>query len=345
MLKTTDIYIDLGTANTLIYGSRKGFLLNEPSILAINTKSRGSGLGPNSIFALGRSAKPMVGKTPSHLQVVRPLRQGVISDFDSTTKMLHAFIRRMKENVFWFRPRMIISLPCKVTQFEKRAVEEVGYALGARTVHLLDEPIAAAVGAGLPILSSRGQMIVDIGGGTTEIAILSLGGIVTSCAVRTGGDNVDDAIVEKLRSSFQFVVGTPTAERIKMELGNALEDDFGAVPSRLAVGGINLITGLPGRMSVESSAIFPAIDGVVRQIILAIQKALEQCPPEIAGDIAQDGIVLAGGGALLKGLPQRISRDIGLPVTVAKDPLFSVAFGGAKLLEDHRLFEGIERPA
>ncbi|HEX4923234.1 MAG TPA: rod shape-determining protein [Bdellovibrionales bacterium] len=339
MFRSTDFYIDLGTANTLIYARRRGFLLNEPSVVALRQKSAGQ----PELFALGAPAKKMIGKAPERLSVLRPLREGVISDFDNTARMLHAFLKRIKENVHWFRPRMLISLPCEVTRFERRAVEEVGFELGARTVSLLDEPVAAAVGAGLPVLSNRGQMVVDIGGGTTEIAVISLGGIVTSRAVRVGGDDIDEAIIALMRSKYHFVIGEQTAERIKMAVASAFADEKDQ--RSIQVGGFDLLRGLPSKRTVDTRGIFPAIDSVVGGFAVTVRKALESCPPEIAADIAESGITLAGGGAMLRGISDRLSHELGVKVQIARDPLMSVAMGGAKALEDDRLFDALERPA
>lgn len=339
MLKPIDFYVDLGTANTLVYAKTYGLILNEPSVFAVRHRSAYR----QELFALGTSAKKMLGKNPENLSVRRPLREGVIADFDSTAQMLHAFVKRIQENIFWFKPRMIISLPCKVTRHEKRAVEEIGYALGARKIHLLDEPVAAAIGAGLPVLGHRGHMIVDIGGGTTEIAVLSLGGIVAAHGVRIGGDNLDEAIIHHLRSQFNFLVGEQTAERIKIHVASASSDP--SCFSQIEIGGLNLMTGIPSLMTVTSEMIHPAVNTVLSEIILAIKKTLEECPPEIAGDLAQNGIVLAGGGALLKGIKERVALETGVPVKIAENPLLAVAMGGAKALESARLFDAIEHPA
>lgn len=334
-MKSRDLYIDLGTANTLIYVQNRGLALNEPTLLAYRERAKRT-----ELFAIGKTAKLMLGKTPAAMSVVKPLHEGVISDFGSTAKLLHGFVNRIKQNTFWLRPRMLISLPCQVTEFEKRAVEEAGYALGARQVHLLDEPVAAAVGAGLPVLSHQGCMIVDIGGGTTEIAVLSVGGIVTSQAVRVGGDALDMAIIEHVRARFRFSIGEQTAERVKIEVGSAV---FSTIEKRAEVGGFDLTRGLPGRFIVTSNMIFPAVDSVVQRFITAIFKTLELCPPDISGDLAKNGIVLAGGGALLDGLAPRLSQAIGIPVRVAQNPLLAVANGGARTLEDSRLFDILER--
>jgi rod shape-determining protein MreB len=335
IFKTVDLYIDLGTANTLIYAKRRGFLLNEPSFLAYRHDSP----GPAELFGLGRPAKAMLGKNPPHLSVVKPLREGVIADFDGTARMLHAFLRRVRENIFWFRPRMIISLPCRVTPFERRAVEEVGLEMGAREVQLLDEPMAAAIGSGLQVLRNRGEMIVDIGGGTTEIAVISLGGIVASTAIRRGGDDIDEAIVQGLQKRHHFLVGEATAERIKIAVAH-LNPSAG---NFMEVGGIDLIKGLPGKLRVDSSMVFECVNSVVQDIIQGVRRTLELVPPEIAGDIAENGIVLAGGGALLGGLGAKLNQEIGVPVRLARDPLLAVAFGGAQVLEDDRLFDHVRR--
>ncbi len=339
MFKPVDFYIDLGTANTLIYAKKRGFLLNQPSVIVLKNK----GSRPQELFALGEPAKTMLGKNPQSLFVSRPLREGVIADFDNTAKMLHAFIKRVKENIYWIKPRMIISLPCKVTNFEKRAVEEVGYSLGARKVHLLDEPVAAAIGAGLSVLSPRGQMIIDIGGGTTEIALISSGGIVASSAVRIGGNNLDDAIGNYLRSHFQFWVGEQTQELIKISVANANPNTKQNL--KVEAGGMDMIKGLPKKMTVDTKMIFQVVDGVIKEIIYAVRKTLENCPPEIAGDICETGIVIAGGGALLKGLKERLEMEFKIPIRISEHPLLSVAIGGAKALEDSNLFDAIERPA
>lgn len=339
MLRTNDFYIDLGTANTLVYAKKRGFVLNEPTVLAVRHRSESH----SELFALGRDAKVMLGKSPENLSVMRPLREGVVADFDNAVRMLHAFVKKAKENVFWLRPRLIISLPCQVSRFERRAVEEIGYELGASSVQLLEEPVAAAIGAGLAVLGKRGQMIVDIGGGTTEIAIIALGGIVTSTAVRAGGDDIDEAIITHLKTRHHFLIGEQTAERIKIEVADV--NPVAPQSKTIEIGGFNLLKRLPTRLLVDTNMILPAVDSVVREIITAIRKALEECPPEIAGDIAESGLVLAGGGALLGGLRERIAQEIGIPVKISDQPLLSVALGGAKALEDSKLFDGLEKPA
>lgn len=336
MFKSTDLYIDLGTANTLIYIKKSGLVLNEPSVLTVKNNSKNS----SQLFATGHEAKLMLGKTPENLSVLRPLKEGVISDFDSTAAMLHKFITQIKKQLFWFRPRLIISLPCQVSQFEKKAVEEIGYNLGAKKVHLLHEPVAAAIGASLPVLSNSGSMIVDIGGGTTEIAIIAMGGIINAQAVRIGGNNIDEAIIDLMASQYRMGIGELTAEKIKIKVGSALLSKATTI-----VAGLDLTTGLPKKFQISSQMVYPAIDNVVSQIITSIKKAFESCPPEISADIASQGITLTGGGALIHGLSHRISEAIGVPVNIADHPLFSVALGGAKALEDNRLFDALEQPA
>lgn len=334
-MKASDIYIDLGTANTLIYVRGKGFILNEPSVVALKKKS-----SQTETFATGTRAKAMIGKTPQSMAAVRPLKQGVIADANSTARMLHGFVSRAKQESNWFRPRLIISLPCQVTHFEMKSVEEIGYDLGASKVHLLHEPVAAAIGANLPVLANEGSMIVDIGGGTTEIAVLAMGGIITSQAVRIGGDTIDHAIVSILSSKYRIAIGEQTAEFLKINLGGAFTDN-----RSLEIGGLDLKTGLPKKFAIKSSMIFPAMDSVISQMISSIRKALEECPPEISADIIKNGIVLAGGGALIHGLAKRISTETGINAKVAMNPLLSVAMGGAKALENNKLFDALEQPA
>lgn len=332
MRSSNDLYVDLGTTNTLIYGKGRGLLLDEPSMIAFRRLE---------LFGIGHSAKKMFGKTPQNISIRRPLREGVIADFDTTAKMLYRFLKRVRENHILLKPRIIISLPCEVTEFEKNAVREAGYGLGAGQVYLLDEPMAAAIGSGLPVLSPKGQMVVDIGGGTTEIALISLGGIVNSMAVRVGGDHLDEAISMHLRNNHNFVVGEPTAERIKMVVGH-LDPQATLFAD---VGGYDLNLGLPRKMKITSQMVLRPIEGMVREIIVAIKQSLEITPPELAGDIAENGLVLAGGGALLQGLADRLVTEIGIPVQIAQEPLLSVARGGAQALEDSKLFDGIQRPA
>lgn len=337
MFNSTDLYVDLGTTNTLIYARGKGFILNEPSVISLKHYSQKS----SQLVASGMTAKRMLGKNPNNLSVLRPLKEGVIADFESTSRMLHSFIKDIKDKIFWLKPRLIISLPCQVTHFEKKSVEEVGYSMGARKVHLIDEPMAAAIGAGLPVVSNRGSMIVDIGGGTTEIAVISMGGIITAQAVRIGGNSIDSSVTDWLSTNYRFAVGEQTAEIIKLNVASALPGHNAAI----TVGGIDLTTSLPKRFEVTSTMIYPAVNIIVNETISAIKKALSECPPEISSDIATQGLVLAGGGALIHGLAARITQEVGLPVHMAKNPLYSVALGGARALENNQLFNALERPA
>lgn len=336
MSRAPNFYIDLGTANTLICSSQQGALLNEPSFVATCSRR-----GKTDTFAVGGEAKRMLGRTPGPLRVHRPLRDGVVADFNATARMVNGFVKRVRKNSFWFRPRLIISLPLRVTYHEQQAVKEIGLDLGAKSVDLLYEPMAAAIGAGLPVFEKRGSMIVDIGGGTTEIAIVSVGGIVAAHAVRTGGDHIDAAIIKLLRNSHQLAIGEQTAERIKTTVASALAD---GVNRSVEIGGRDCVTGLPTRKHIDSSAIFPAVDAVLRQIIAAIRESLCSCPPDIAGDIEQSGIMLAGGGALLHQVQARLEQELGLKIRVADDPRLSVTRGGLWALNNPAMFESIQAP-
>lgn len=337
MLKSTDLYIDLGTTNTLVYGRGKGLLINEPSVIALKQGPKHS----KDILKIGADAKVMLGKNPETIFITEPLREGVIADFENTSKLLKSFVGKIKENVFWNRPRMIISLPFKVSEFEKNSVRELGFSLGAKIVHLLDEPMAAAVGCGLPVLKARGQMVVDMGGGTTEIAVISLGGIVASTAVRVGGNHMNSAIRHHIRKRYNFLIGEPTAELLKIQVGAASLDSVRSIE----VGGFDLNSGLPKKITVDTGMIFAPINLILNEILDSIKEALEICPPEVSGDLTDTGIVLTGGGALLQGVASRLFEETGVPVRVSDHPLLSVAMGGAKILEDVTLFDGIERPA
>lgn len=336
MRRVPNYYIDLGTANTVICSSQLGTVLNEPSV--VTTCSH---LGRTGTFAVGVDAKRMLGKTPKKLRVHRPLRDGVIADFDCTARMVHGFIQRIRMSCFWFRPKLIISLPYRVTYHERKAVEEIGLDLGASSVDLLHEPVAAAIGANLPVFEKRGSMIVDIGGGTTEIAIISIGGIVTAKAVRTGGNHIDEAIVRLIREKYQLAIGEQTAERIKTTVASAL---LNGVNHKLQIGGLSCATGLPMRITTDSRMVFPAVDGVLQVILASMREALSDCPPDIAADIEQSGIVLTGGGALLHQIEARFNRELGVRVRIAESPLLSVSRGGAWALESPSLFETIEAP-
>lgn len=337
-MKTEDLYIDLGTTNTLIYAKGRGFLLNQPTCLSV--LAGGSQSGGSQVIAVGSESKKMLGRTPQRISVQRPLSQGVIADFEQTQWLLSKFVSDLKSgNLPWRKPRVLISLPCQVTQFEMQSIQNLKSTLGASKIQLIHEPIAAALGAKLPVLGYQGSMVIDIGGGTTEIAVISMGGIIHAQAVRVGGNTIDQAIVEHLANHYRIGVGEQTAELLKMRIGNATDKI-----ETILLAAVDLTTGLPRRFEIDSQMIKPAIEGVVAEIIKAVRKALENCPPEIAGDLSSSGIALAGGGSLLKGLAARLSSAVNVPVFVVKDPLLSVARGGAKALDDSQVFDRLESP-
>lgn len=325
---STDLSIDLGTANTLIYVREKGIVLNEPSVVAIR---HDRGPGHKSIAAVGIEAKRMLGRTPGNIEAIRPMKDGVIANFQVTEKMLQHFIRKVHDSTF-FRPspRVLICVPCGSTQVERRAIRESAYSAGAREVYLIEEAMSAAVGAGMPVGEARGSMVVDIGGGTTEVAIISLHGVVYSESVRIGGDRFDEAIIEYVRRHYGTVIGEATAERIKTEIGTAFPSDE---VLELDVRGRNLAEGIPRSFTVNSNEILEALADPLAGIVRAIKVALEQSPPELAADISERGMVLTGGGALLKDIDRLLMEETGLPVIIAEDPLTCVARGGGKALE------------
>ncbi len=323
---SNDLSIDLGTANTLIYVRDKGVVLDEPSVVAIRIHN-----GQKIIEAVGSEAKRMLGRTPGNITAIRPLKDGVIADFQVTEKMLQHFISKVHENSFIRpSPRVLICVPCKSTQVERRAIRESAYGAGAREVRLIEEPMAAAIGAGLAVEEASGSMVVDIGGGTTEIAIISLNGIVYSDSVRVGGDRFDEAIVSHVRRTYGSLIGEATAERIKEEIGSAFP---GGDIREIDVRGRNLAEGVPRSFTLNSDEILESLQEPLAMIVTAVKSALEQSPPELASDIAESGIVLTGGGALLRDLDRLISGETGLPVVVAEDPLTCVARGGGKAME------------
>jgi rod shape-determining protein MreB len=328
-LFSNDISIDLGTANTLIYVKGKGIVLNEPSVVAIR-QERGPG-GPKSIAAVGMEAKRMLGRTPGNIVAIRPMKDGVIADFTVTEKMLQHFIRKVHETRF-FRPspRVLICVPCGSTQVERRAIRESAAGAGARDVYLIEEPMAAAIGAGMPISEASGSMVLDIGGGTTEVAVISLSGIVYSASVRIGGDRFDDAIINYVRRNYGILIGEATAERIKHEIGTAYP---GNEVREMEVRGRNLAEGVPRSFTLNSNEILEALQEPLSGIVSAVKTALEQTPPELAADIAERGMVLTGGGALLNDLDRLLMEETGLPVLIAEDPLTCVARGGGRALE------------
>jgi len=326
---SNDLSIDLGTANTLIFTRGQGIVLNEPSVIAIR-QDRGSG-GRRSIAAVGEEAKKMIGRNPNNISVIRPLKDGVIADFTVTEKMLQYFIHKVHETKFIRpSPRVLISVPCASTQVERRAIKESAQGAGAREVLLIDEPMAAAIGAGLPVDEARGSMVIDIGGGTTEVAVISLNGIVYSNSVRIGGDRFDEAIINYVRRNYGTLIGEATAERVKHEIGSAYP---GNEVTDIEVKGRNLAEGIPRSFTLNSNEILEALQEQLTGIVGAVLIALEQTPPELGADVAERGIVLTGGGALLRDLDRLLEEETGLPVIVADDPLTCVARGGGGALE------------
>jgi rod shape-determining protein MreB and related proteins len=328
-LFSNDLSIDLGTANTLIYARHKGIVLNEPSVVAIR-QDRGPG-GAKVVAAVGEEAKEMLGRTPSNITAIRPMKDGVIADFTVTEKMLQYFIHKVHEHrVIRPSPRVLICVPCGSTQVERRAIKESAAGAGAREVFLIEEPMAAAIGAGLPVHEARGSMVIDIGGGTSEVAVISLNGIVYSGSVRIAGDRFDEAIINYVRRNFGTLIGEATAERIKKEIGSAYP---GAEVREIEVKGRNLAEGVPRSFTLNSNEILEALQEPLSGITDAVRKALEQTPPELGADVAERGIVLTGGGALLRDIDRLIEEETGLPVVIAEDPLTCVARGGGKALE------------
>ncbi len=324
-----DIAIDLGTANTLIYVNGEGIVLNEPSVVAV--RQDGGGANQRRVVAVGLEAKQMLGRTPGNMAAIRPMKDGVIADFFITEKMLQHFIHKVHENKFLRpSPRVLICVPCGSTQVERRAIRESAMGAGARDVYLMEEPMAAAIGAGMPVDEARGSMVVDIGGGTTEVAVISLSGIVYAQSVRVGGDRFDEAIINYVRRNYGALIGETTAESIKKEIGTAFP---GAEVREMEVRGRNIAEGVPRSFNLNSNEILEALQEPLSGIVFAVRAALEQTPPELAGDIAERGMVLTGGGALLKHLDRLLMEETGLPVIAAEDPLTCVARGGGRALE------------
>ena len=323
---SNDLSIDLGTANTLIYVRDQGIVLNEPSVVSIRIHN-----GQKTVTAVGADAKRMLGRTPGNIKAIRPLKDGVIADFQVTEKMLQHFIHKVHENSFIRpSPRVLVCVPCNSTQVERRAIRESVMSAGAREVRLIEEPMAAAIGAGLPVDQASGSMVVDIGGGTTEIAIISLNGVVYSESVRVGGDRFDEAITTHVRRNYGSLIGDATAERIKKEIGCAFHSDE---IREIDVRGRNLAEGVPRSFTLNGDEILEALQEPLAAIVQAVKGALEQSPPELASDIAESGLVVTGGGALLRDLDKLLSEETGLPVIVADDPLTCVARGGGKAME------------
>jgi rod shape-determining protein MreB len=319
-----DMAVDLGTANTLVYVRGRGIVLNEPSVVALNTNN-------GQIVAVGAEAKRMIGRTPGNIVAVRPLKDGVIADFDVTERMLRYFIQKVHRRTHLAKPRIVIAVPSGITGVEQSAVKEAGHQAGARRVYIIEEPMAAAIGAGLPIHEPTGNMVVDIGGGTTEVAVISLGGIVTSQSIRIGGDELDQAIITFGKKEYSLMLGERTAEEIKMALGSAFpaEDEPHA-----EIRGRDLVSGLPKTVVISAAEVRRAIEEPVNLVVDAVKNTLDKCPPELAGDVMDRGIALTGGGALLRGLESRIREETGMPVQVADNPLDSVVLGTGKCVED-----------
>jgi rod shape-determining protein MreB len=318
-----DLAVDLGTASTLVYVRGRGIMLTEPSVVAIDTTT-------NAVVAVGSEAKQMIGRTPSHIRAVRPLQDGVIADYDVTAEMLRYFVRKVMRRRVFTGPRVVVCVPSGITGVERRAVSESAYAAGARRVHIIDEPMAAAIGAGLPVSQPAGCMIVDIGGGTTEVAVIALGGIVAAASVRVAGDALDRAVVEHVRRHFGLLIGERTAEELKISVGSAFPI---AQPLRAEIRGRDLATGLPRDVTIAGDELRRAMDAPITKIIEAVRSTLDRCPPELAGDLVARGIVMTGGGALLRGLDARLQHEIGVPVLVADRPLQSVVLGTATVVE------------
>ena len=327
-----DLAIDLGTANTLVYVAGHGIVVNEPSIVAINAGNS------NEVVAVGHKAKEMIGRTPGNIVAIRPMKDGVIADFKVTEKMLTYFIQKAHNRKMLVHPRIVIGVPSEITPVEKRAVQDSAYRANASEVYLVEQAMVAAIGAGLPITEPSGNMIVDIGGGTTDVAVISMSGIVYSRSVRVAGNEMDEAIIAYLKKKYSLLVGERTAEKVKMTVGSAFKLDK---PLTMEIKGRNLVEGVPRTVTVDDSEIREALSDCVSTIMNAIRVALERTPPELSADISDRGIVLSGGGALLRNLDRRIREETGLPVSAAEDPLASVVLGTGKMLEDFNLLRRI----
>jgi rod shape-determining protein MreB len=326
-LFSNDLAIDLGTANTLVYMKGKGIVLNEPSVVAV----RKDGKGGNKVMAVGTEAKMMLGRTPGNIVAIRPMKDGVIADFEITEEMLRHFIRHVHNRRTLVRPRIIIAVPSGITQVEKRAVRESAESAGAREVFLIEETMAAAIGAGLPITEPTSNMVVDIGGGTTEVAVISLAGIVYSKSVRVGGDKMDEAILQHLKRKYNLLIGIRTSEIIKTTIGNAYPSED---TETIEVKGRDLVTGIPKILTIDSEEVRKAISEQVETIVETVRIALEQTPPELAADIVDRGIVLTGGGSLLKNMDVLLREETKLPITITEEPLTTVALGSGKALDN-----------
>lgn len=324
---SSDLAIDLGTANTLVYVKGRGIVLSEPSVVAVRKDGRGS----NKVLAVGKEAKMMLGRTPGNIVAIRPMKDGVIADFEITETMLRHFIRKVHNRRSLIRPRIIVCVPSGITQVEKRAVRESAESAGAREVFLIEEPMAAAIGAGLPITEPTSNMVLDIGGGTTEVAVISLAGIVYSKSVRVGGDKMDEAILQHIKRKYNLLIGERTAELIKTTIGNAFAGDK---VERMQIKGRDLVSGIPKIIEIDSDEVRESISEQIETIVETVKIALEQTPPELAADIVDRGIVLTGGGALLQNLDRLLREETGLPITITEDPLSTVVLGSGKALDN-----------
>ncbi|MCL6478525.1 MAG: rod shape-determining protein [Peptococcaceae bacterium] len=324
-LFSRDMGIDLGTANSLVYLKAKGIVLREPSVVAIQKDT-------GQVLAVGDEAKQMIGRTPGNIIAIRPMKDGVIADFDVTQSMIKYFIRKaLRGKTFMVHPRVVVSVPSGVTAVEERAVKEAAIQAGAREAYLIEEPMAAAIGAGLPVHEPTGNMVVDIGGGTTEVAVISLGGIVTSRSIRIAGDEMDEAIAQHVKKTYSLMIGERTSEEVKIEIGTAYPPDRSEI---MDIRGRDLVTGLPKTVQISSEEVFKALSEPVTAILDAIRATLEITPPELAADIMDRGIVMAGGGSLLRGLDRLVSENTGMPVHLADEPLLAVAYGTGRVLEN-----------
>ena len=329
-----DMAIDLGTANTLIYVRGRGIVLNEPSVVALNTNT-------GQVLAVGVDAKRMIGRTPGHIVAIRPLKDGVIADFDVTERMLRYFIQKVHTRRHLVKPRIVVAVPSGITGVEQGAVKEAGYQAGARRVYIFEEPMAAAIGAGLPVSEPTGNMVVDIGGGTTEVAVISLGGIVTSQSIRVGGDELDQAIITFGKKEHSLMLGERTAEEIKISIGSAFPAEH---ELHAEIRGRDLVTGLPKTIVISGAEVRRAIEEPLSVIVDTVKNTLDKCPPELAGDVMDRGIVLAGGGALLRGMDERLREETGMPIHLADNPLESVVLGAGKCVEDFDILSQVLLP-
>ena len=328
---SNDLAIDLGTANTLVYAKNKGIVVREPSIVAVNKIN-------NNVEAVGKEAKEMLGRTPGNIVAIRPMKDGVIADFEVTEKMIKYFIEKAHGRRFLVKPRIVISVPSEITQVEKRAVKDSALRAGATEVYLIEQAMAAAIGAGLPITDPTGNMIVDIGGGTTDVAVISLAGIVYSRSVRVAGNEMDDAIIQYIKRKYNLLIGERTAEQVKMEIGSAFPLDE---EMTMEIKGRDLVEGVPKTLIVSDEEIREALSETVATIVETVRVALERTPPELSADIMDKGIIIAGGGSMLKNLDKRLREETGLPVTLAEDPLACVALGTGQMLTDFNLLRKI----